>query len=312
MDKIINNVIGKKVLIIGDIMLDSYVWGDVKRISPEAPVPILNKKDEAYKLGGASNVALNIKALQGEPTIISIIGDDDSGKKMKELLFENNITNFLITTPKPTTEKKRLLSGNHHLLRIDTEDTTYINSFYENELYQVIANEIPNTAVIILSDYNKGVLTERLIKAIIDLAKENNKPVIVDPKVKNFFNYKGVDVFKPNLKEINDAFKNEKDDNYKDVTKLLKNVIGAKNIMVTLSEKGIYMLGEYTDHEVSGINVELADTCGAGDTVVSVLALFYGEIDNDKLLEVCNIAGSMVCEHVGVVQITLDKLKKRF
>ncbi len=298
-----NNIIGKKVLIIGDIMLDSYIWGDVKRISPEAPVPILNKQSEICKLGGAANVALNIKTLQGEPYIISIIGDDISGTTLK---------NHLITTTKPTTEKKRVMSGNNHLLRIDVEDTTYISSKEEQEIYQVVQEQILNCSVVIFSDYNKGVLTERLIKEIIVLAKEYNKPIIVDPKNKNFFAYKGVDVFKPNLKEINEAFKNESVTEYENVSKLLKNVIQAKNIMVTMSENGIYMLGDNQQTwNVSGIKVELADPCGAGDTVAAVLALFYNEIDNDKLLTICNIAGSMVCEHVGVVQIKLEELQKR-
>ncbi|MFM2394898.1 MAG: ADP-heptose synthase, partial [Bacteroidota bacterium] len=134
----IDKIIGKKVLIIGDIMLDSYIWGDVKRISPEAPVPILNKNSEVCKLGGAANVALNIKTLKGEPYIISIIGDDAAGTTLKNILVENNIQNHLITTTKPTTEKKRVMSGNNHLLRIDVEDTTYISPKEENEIYQVV------------------------------------------------------------------------------------------------------------------------------------------------------------------------------
>lgn len=306
----IKEIVNKKVLIIGDIMLDSYVWGDVKRISPEAPVPILNKNTEVNKLGGAANVALNIKTLKGRPYIISTIGKDIAGKTLKNLLDENNISHFLVETNKPTTEKKRIMSGNNHLLRIDNEDTSYISSKEEQEIFLKVREEMLDSDVIVFSDYNKGVLTEKLIKSIIELVKEFNKPIIVDPKLKNFFSYKGVDVFKPNLKEINDAFKNERGDNYKDVSRLLRNVIESKNVMVTLSERGIYMLGD-SEWEVSGNKVELADPCGAGDTVAAVLALFYNEIDNQKLLQICNIAGSMVCEHVGVVQIKLEELEKK-
>lgn len=310
MKKVLDKIKNKKVLIIGDIMLDSYVYGDVNRISPEAPVPILHNKKEEHKLGGAANVALNIKTLEATPTILSIIGKDVAGEKIKKLLEENNIINFLIETLKPTTEKKRLISGNTHLLRIDTEDTSYIDTQTESSLYYIAEKEILKNDVIIFSDYNKGVLTEKLIKFIIDFSKENNKVIIVDPKIKNFFSYKGVDVFKPNLKELNESF-NNKDSNYKDVSKILKNLINADNIMITLSENGIYMLGD-SEIESPSIGIEIADPCGAGDTVAAVLSLFYNEVDNETLLKLCNIAGSMVCEHVGVVQIKLEDLMNNF
>ena len=185
-----------KVLIVGDIMLDSYIYGDVNRISPEAPVPILSKTEESFKLGGAGNVALNCKALGVEPTIISYIGDDSYGKKISELLENSNIKYYMISNGKPTTVKKRIISGNTHLLRIDIEDTKDIKDLRE-EVLRYYIKEIVNNDVVILSDYNKGLLTDENICHLIEIAKDNDKIVAVDPKINNFDSYEGVDLFKP-------------------------------------------------------------------------------------------------------------------
>lgn len=305
-------ILNKKILLIGDIMLDSYIKGDVNRISPEAPVMILNKKSENFKLGGAGNVALNLKSLKGNPFIISSIGNDEAGKTIQNELLNNKINNYLIITNKPTTEKKRIISGNNHLLRIDTEDINYISKEVELEIISIFEKEIYNSSVVLISDYNKGILTDFLIKELIKISKNNNVPIIVDPKNKNFFSYKEVDVFKPNLKEISDAFKNENDDNYENMCKVLKSHIKAKNIMLTLSEKGIYWLNDFKKLSIDGIEVELADTCGCGDTVLAVLAMFYNEISDEDLIKLCNLAGSMVCEHLGVIQIKLEDLKNKY
>jgi D-glycero-beta-D-manno-heptose-7-phosphate kinase len=301
-----------KVLIVGDIMLDYYIYGDVNRISPEAPVPILNRTSIDYKLGGGGNVALNCKALGAEPTIISYIGDDSYSENVRDELDRYGIKHYLIYNGKPTTVKKRVISGNTHLLRIDIEDTKNIKDYNVDILNHYI-REIKNIDVVIFSDYNKGLLTEKNISDMIRIAKEYNKIVTVDPKINNFKEYKGVDLIKPNLKELNQGLWDNElvDEDLESIINLSKINMGVESIMVTLSENGIYWNGKKSFH-VGGHKIEMSDPCGCGDTVISVASLLKAlNIDERLLVEVSNVAGSMVCEHFGVVQIENKDLLER-
>jgi rfaE bifunctional protein kinase chain/domain len=303
-----------KVLIVGDIMLDYYIYGNVDRISPEAPVPVLNRTSFDYKLGGAGNVALNCKALGAEPTIISYIGDDEYGEDIKEELDRHYINHHMISNGKPTTVKKRVISGNTHLLRIDIEDTKDIED-YNEEILRYYMKEIIETDVVILSDYNKGLLTDKNINDLIDIALDNDTVIVVDPKVNNFKEYKGVDLIKPNLKEAYEGMKIIGEDfngvGVEHLVKHMKTRLDVGSVMVTLSDKGVYWLG---DEEVSvdAHKIELADPCGCGDTVISVASILkYLGIEDKLLVEISNIAGSMVCEHFGVVQVENEELLER-
>jgi len=312
LNDIFNKFQDVNILIVGDIMLDSYIYGSVNRISPEAPVPILSKTEESFKLGGAGNVALNCKALGANPTIISYIGDDNYGEVVSKLLDESCIKSYMISNGKPTTVKKRIISGNTHLLRIDIEDTKDIIDLREDVMKYFIS-EISNNDVVILSDYNKGLLTHENISNLIDIAKDNNKIVVVDPKINNFKEYRGVDLIKPNLKELHQGLWNNEliNEELDSVIKLSKVQMDVDSIMVTLSDKGIYWNGN-EEFKVDSHKIELADPCGCGDTVISVASILkYLNIGEKLMVEISNVAGSMVCEHFGVVQVSNDELLER-
>jgi D-glycero-beta-D-manno-heptose-7-phosphate kinase len=308
-----------KVGVIGDVMLDSYLWGKVDRISPEAPVPIIALEKREYRIGGAGNVALNIASLGAQVSMLSIIGDDGDGKQLKQLLEQHSIkTDFLLTSPKRiTTNKTRIISRNQQMMRVDNE--TIADLGYEDEnrlilaLQNFIAQEKPD--VLILEDYNKGVLTELVIKKTVDLCRHNNIITAVDPKRKNFFAYTGVDIFKPNLKEVKDALNiiatGTDVEALNDIHQKLQEELHHRISFITLSEKGVF----YKDADESKIIPShirnIADVSGAGDTVIATAALIYAATKNTALMAaVSNIAGGLVCEEVGTAAINKQRLLK--
>jgi len=308
-----------KVGVIGDVMMDSYLWGKVERISPEAPVPIITLEKKEQRIGGAANVALNIASLGASVSMLSVAGDDDDGKQLRQLLNEKNIkTDFLLSSTKRiTTNKTRIISRNQQMMRVDSETTADLGYEDENRLILAlqtfIAQEKPN--VIILEDYNKGVLTELVIKKTIDLCKNNGIITAVDPKRKNFFAYKGVDIFKPNLKEVKDALNILASGTdvgaLDDIHEKLKAQLHHQISFITLSEKGVfYKNGEESAILPSHIR-NIADVSGAGDTVIATAALVYAATKNTNLMAaVSNIAGGLVCEEVGTAAINKELLLK--
>ncbi len=311
-DKIFNSFKSKKILIVGDLMIDSYRWGHVERQSPEAPVPIVNLEKKEDRLGGAGNVALNIKALGAKPILCSVIGKDFSGNKMLELLRQENLcTNgIIIDETRKTTTKTRIIN-NEHLLRIDDEDLFDIKD--EQNLLDLIYSKIDDVDIIILQDYNKGVLTENLITNIIKKANQKKIPIIVDPKKKNFKKYKNCTLFKPNLKETVEAL-NFKIDDLNDITKAakkLKEIIKCDIVLITLSENGICVDFNNKFIHTKALQRNIVDISGAGDTVLAVASLCYSiNMNIDDLCKLCNISGGLVCEKVGVVTINKKELIK--
>ena len=305
------------ILIIGDVMIDAYLWGKVDRISPEAPVPIVSVHKKESRLGGAANVALNIKALNAQPIICSIIGDDIEGEEFISLLAKENISSVGIVKihQRQTTVKTRVIGHNQQILRIDAETDLEISPS-ETDLVLVKFHQIlADTKIhaIIFEDYDKGLITHQLIDAVITIAKEKKIPVIVDPKKRNFLAYKNVDVFKPNLKELKEGLKIDFDPkNFTDLqnaVSLLKDKIKAKNIIVTLSELGIYALNDVKDQLTPAHIRNVADVSGAGDTVISVLATCIAAgADIFTAAKLGNLAGGLVCEKVGVVPVNKDLL----
>jgi rfaE bifunctional protein kinase chain/domain len=306
-----------KVGVIGDVMLDTYIWGHVERISPEAPVPIVSLDQKEYRIGGAANVALNIASLGASVSMLSVMGADEEGKQLKQLLSDKNIqTDFLLSSSKRiTTSKTRIISRNQQMMRLDHEVTN--NLGYEDEnrlilaLQNFIAQEKPN--IIILEDYNKGVLTELVIRKTIDLCKRNGIATAVDPKRKNFFVYTGVDIFKPNLKEVKEAFNmisNNADlESLRDLHKQLQEKLHHHTSFITLSDKGVFYENEHESSIIPSHFRNIADVSGAGDTVIATAALVYAATNNIELMAaVSNIAGGLVCEEVGTVAINKDKL----
>jgi D-glycero-beta-D-manno-heptose-7-phosphate kinase len=305
---------GKRIAIIGDMMLDCYFWGEVKRISPEAPVPVVEVGNEFYRFGGAANVALNILKLGGIPVPIGVIGYDSYGTTFTALVKENKIISegLLIDDTRPTTAKTRVIAHNQHIVRIDKECKDYINARMEEKILGFIKDNISSFDAVIFQDYNKGVLTPVLIRNIVKEAHARNILVTVDPKFSNFFEYKDVTVFKPNRKEAEDVMgtkiRNEEDLSAAGFTILEK--LNAKYVLLTLGEEGIAVFEK--DQPVRRMPTKarkVADVSGAGDTVISTLTMaLTAGADIVEASYLANYAGGIVCEDVGIVPIDSDKL----
>lgn len=306
----------KRVLIIGDAMIDAYMWGDINRMSPEAPVPIVKIDKRESRLGGAANVALNIQSLGATPILFSAIGDDHYADLFIELMNEQKLSceGIQKISNRRTTVKTRIISNNKHVLRVDEE---YTNPIQDESLLNQLEKMIQEQSfdVIIFQDYNKGLLTKTVIQKAIKAAKNKGIPTIVDPKKENFFSYQSVDIFKPNLKEIKEGLNLDFDETskaelFKHVNEL-RNKINAEGILLTLSEKGIYFQKENAVYRKKAHKRNIIDVSGAGDTVVSVAALALAcDIEDDFLMRIANLAGGLVCEKVGVVPIQREDLLK--
>ncbi|MBI5404367.1 MAG: D-glycero-beta-D-manno-heptose-7-phosphate kinase [Ignavibacteriae bacterium] len=319
-DKIFSKASGRKICIIGDIMLDRYLIGDVTRISPEAPVQVFDIKKTEPKLGGAANVSLNIKTLHSEPVLIGLIGKDAEGEIIKTVMKgQNQSTECLIEDAnRPTTCKTRVIASSHHLLRIDSESKEEIGKSTEKKILGILDEHSDNIGIIVLQDYNKGLLTKSLIKKIINFAGRNKIKVLVDPKFENFMEYKNVFVFKPNRKELEDALgkkaKNESELEKNAVE--LFNKIKCTNLVLTLGEHGMKILrkekGKIKIHTTKTHARKVSDVSGAGDTVISTIAVMLaGGASIIDAVEVANIAAGIVVEEVGIVPIVKKNLVNR-
>lgn len=307
------------ILIIGDVMLDAYLWGKVERISPEAPVPIVNVDKKESRLGGAANVALNIKALGAKPIVCSIIGDDIEGSELINLFNVEHITSDYIIkiNNRKTTVKTRVIAQNQQVLRIDAETETEISENESDSVLDKFSQILDNNQIdaIIFQDYDKGLITPYLIVEVSKSAKAKNIPIIVDPKKRNFLAYHKVDVFKPNLKELKEGLKVNFDaknpDELKKNVQLLRNKIEAKGILLTLSELGVYAMDNEKDSLTPAHIRSIADVSGAGDTVISVVAVCIASgLSIFEAAKLGNLAGGLVCEEVGVVPINKALLLK--
>jgi len=313
-EKIFEDFTKLNVLIIGDVMLDSYIWGAVERISPEAPVPIINVHKKDFRLGGAANVALNILALGAKPILCALIGEDEDGKKLLQRLDDKNISKEGIVTSRyrPTTVKTRIIASHQHIVRVDEESDKVINSEEEQLLLEKIEKLLPQCQAIVFEDYDKGVLNASLIEKTVALAKKNNIPTVVDPKKRNFLSYRGVTLFKPNLKELREGLKIEVDaknqDQIEKAVAALKEKLNAEGVMVTLSEHGVYIDIHNQKVKIPAHPREIADVSGAGDTVVSIAALCVAlKLSPAIVGALSNLGGGLVCQHVGVVPIDREE-----
>lgn len=310
---IFNSFNGKKVLVIGDAMIDTYMWGSINRMSPEAPVPVVDIEKYEIRLGGAANCALNIKALGAEPILCSVVGKDINGNQFQRLMKEANLSNkgIILSDTRKTTVKTRVISEGKHQIRIDKEDTHPLQ--IEEEFFKIIHQLFENTEVVILQDYNKGVLTKKNIAKIISEAKKRGIPTIVDPKKDNFLEYKDCDIFKPNLKEIKEGMEidfNEKiDSELKNATHKLKQELNAKGILLTLSSDGICINSDEGFVHTAAYGGSVVDVSGAGDTVISVAALLLSEgVSFKNISKISCLSGGIVCQKVGVVPIDKEEL----
>lgn len=301
-------------------MVDSYLWGSVSRISPEAPVPVVKITGMDNRLGGAANVALNVKAMGATPILCSVVGVDKEGELFLNLLKEQKLSfkGILKSRNRITTTKTRIIGHNHQMLRVDQETEQDISRHETEQLLHIIFYLLKNEKVnvVIFEDYDKGLITSHLINKVVAEAKKKKIPVVVDPKRKNFKNYKNVSLFKPNLKELRDGLKMDLDFNNKKIfEKTISNFREEQNIdsvIVTLSEHGLYVnSGEGKKLVPPRLIRNIADVSGAGDTVVSVAALCLAAgLDPVELAGITNLAGGQVCEKVGVVPVNKKQLFK--
>ena len=306
-----------KIGVIGDVMLDTYIWGKVDRISPEAPVPIVSLDHKEQRIGGAGNVALNCASLGARVFLLGVTGNDDEANELEQLLKGNVIdtTGLVKSTKRTTTNKTRIISRNQQMLRFDAEITNDLDKEDETVLLekisQFIEHEDPN--ILIFEDYNKGVLTEKVIEEAIELCRASGVITAVDPKRKNFFHYKGVDIFKPNMKEVQDGlhllFETADIYELRNIHEQLQKLLQHKVSLITLSDKGIFYQQLQNAAIIPSHLRNVADVSGAGDTVIAVAAMVYAATKNAHLMaEIANIAGGLVVEEVGTAAVDKEKL----
>jgi rfaE bifunctional protein kinase chain/domain len=316
LDIILSGFSTKKILVVGDIMLDHYIWGTVERISPEAPVPVLDVQKEDFRLGGAANVALSLKALGAQVYLCGTIGNDETGIKVKELLNQQEIHSDALIEDKQrhTTRKTRIGAVNQQIVRIDHEDRIDLPAKIEQQVISKIKSVLPMVDAVIIEDYNKGLLTESIIKETIAEAGKLNKIICVDPKQKNFFLYHKVDVFKPNFAEMQKnlglIFDNEEE--FDRQARQLQSRLLCLNLVITRGEKGLYVYAEDGKiYRVPSYAREVYDVSGAGDTVISALALALCEgCDIETAALIANHAAGIVCGKKGTASATIDEIRK--
>jgi len=308
-EELFNGFQNKRIAVIGDLMIDRYFWGNVERISPEAPVPIIEVTEESNRLGGAANVANNIASLGGIPIMVGVVGSDEGSKILKRLVEERGFPTCGIVedASRPTTIKSRVIAHDHHIVRIDQEVKTDISDATQKKILELLDDHFKDIDGIILEDYNKGVLTKQLVSDIIEQARRASKIVTVDPKYNNFFEYRNVSVFKPNKKEAEEALGKRlaSMEDYKAAAEEILHKLNAENVLLTLGDMGmiLYEQGGASSH-VATTARKVADVSGAGDTVISTLTMTLlagGTIREAATL--ANIAGGIVCGEVGIVPI---------
>jgi D-glycero-beta-D-manno-heptose-7-phosphate kinase len=304
----------KFIAIIGDVMLDRYIWGSVHRISPEAPVPVVDVERESNHLGGAANVALNIRSLGAIPVLFGTVGEDANANDLRRIFAEEQImTDFLVAdADRPTTVKTRIIAGSQHMVRIDFEKRARISEETERRLLDRLETHCSSLRVIILQDYNKGVLGADLIPRVLELAAAHDIPVLVDPKQANFFEYRNVAVFKPNRKETEDALgmSLQTEEDFHEGARRLQERVQCDNLLLTLGEHGMLLLQrDGTATRIPTRARKVADVSGAGDTVIATLASMLAA--GASVLEaahLANLAGGLVCEEVGIVPVQRERL----
>lgn len=305
-----------RILVIGDVMLDSYVWGKVERISPEAPVPVVNVHQREYRLGGAGNVLLNVQSLGAQAIICTVIGNDGPGDLLEKSLREKglNCEGLIRSDERITTIKERIIAGSQQVVRIDTETDKPISQLESARLIATAKELIPSCQVVIFEDYDKGVLTSDNIAEITAFANAHQVPTVVDPKKRNFLAYHNTTLFKPNLKELREGLKIDFNvDNQEELqatVQTLKTTLNIKGALITLSERGVFIDFDGEVHQLPAHIRQIADVSGAGDTVISIAACCVAlGLSPQTIAGISNLGGGLVCECVGVVPINKEILR---
>jgi rfaE bifunctional protein kinase chain/domain len=303
----------KRIAVIGDVMLDHYYVGSVSRISPEAPVPVVELERQTWRLGGAANVAHNLRMLGAHVVLCGVVGDDSGGAQIRELAVQHGIEPSGIVTDRtrPTTIKSRIIGNNQQLLRLDHEQRSPIGSDVLEQILAVL-DATPQLAAVIFEDYNKGVLHQRSIPQLVEWAQEHSIPILVDPKLENFFAYRGATLFKPNQKEASYALGTplESHDDILRAGRMLLERLQARNVLITLGSRGMMLLDSSNRWwQIPSVARHVADVSGAGDTVIAtVTAMMVAGAPILEAAAIANIAASVVCGEPGVVPITTASL----
>lgn len=305
------------VLIIGDVMLDAYVFGKVERISPEAPVPVVVAQHREFRLGGAGNVVMNVQSLGANPIICSVIGNDGYGRELLHILNEKGLSTegIVQSDSRITTVKERIIAGSQQVVRVDTETDAYLNPSEREALLTRVRELLHRCDVIIFQDYDKGVLSKDIIADMIELANFHEIPTVVDPKKRNFLHYHHASLFKPNLKELKEGLNinfNVKNPVELEATATqLKDELQLGGTLITLSERGVYIDFQDEKHHLPAHIRQIADVSGAGDTVISIAACCVAlKLSPQLIAGLSNLGGGLVCESVGVVPIDKQKLQE--
>jgi rfaE bifunctional protein kinase chain/domain len=317
--KIFDSFTSRKILVIGDVMVDSYLWGKVERISPEAPVPIISCQRKEIRLGGAANVALNLQSLGAIPVLCGVIGNNDSGTLFLKLMQDSHLENhgIYIVKDRPTTVKTRIIGGDQQLIRVDEETDKTLSCEEETAFIEHILKRFKKYSfdAVIFQDYDKGAITPEIIKQIISIAGSRKIPVLVDPKRRNFSNYSNATLFKPNFKEFCEGLKTDlQKSNVQGIFEAGKTFQEKNNIhylMITLSEKGIFISNGKQFSYLPAHVRDIADVSGAGDTVIGVASLCLANgMSQAEIAAISNLAGGLVCEKVGVAPIDKKRLEE--
>lgn len=312
--QLLDNFIGRRIAIIGDVMLDRYYRGTVSRISPEAPVPIVDIDEEIEYPGGAANVAYNLVMLGASPLLLGVVGNDGSGLQLRELLGGLGIgDNGILNDPvRPTTVKTRVIASSQHIVRVDREERREVNGKVRQALLELLEENIRQMDALILQDYNKGVITRELIPQVVRLARQNDVPIYVDPKFNNFFEYQGITVLKPNRKEAEDALQRRlrtEDERQEGVQELLQR-LGCEYVILTLGSEGMMLAHRHDEPVLVPTKaIQVADVSGAGDTVIATLATACAAgASMREAVVIANHAAGIVCEQVGTVPVRHEQL----
>jgi len=315
LQELFNGFHGKKIAVIGDLMIDRYYWGTVHRVSPEAPVPVVEIDSESIRLGGAANVAHNIQALGGAPLLIGLTGNDHPGTLLLDLLAQQGLSadGVIVDPSRPTTIKTRVIAHQQHVVRIDNESKAGCSAEHRKKLLDVLRSNIGSLQGVIIEDYNKGVVTREVIAGVVEIARAASVPVTVDPKFNNFFEYKHVTVFKPNRREVEEVLggKLKGAEDVERAGRRLQEALGAENVLLTRGEDGMSLFesgGRITHIKSTATHVQ--DVSGAGDTVISTLTMAL--VAGASILEaavLANCAGGIVVGEVGIVPVQPADLK---
>lgn len=311
--EIVERFAGRKVMVLGDVMLDHYIWGKVERISQEAPVPVLEASDEEYRLGGAANVAYNLRHLGAEVVLVGIHGVDEAATSLRQILDKAGISTagLVATEGRRTTLKTRISSRGQQIVRVDHEDSSLVDESLTAKLIALLKTLLPGCEALIIEDYDKGLLTPELILAAIQMCKKEGIPVAVDPKLRHFFHYRDVDIFKPNYSELQNSLGQvfATEDDYLAAASNLRQKLQAKYLVITRGAKGMNIFSEEPVRHLPTVAKEVFDVSGAGDTVISVLTLAWiCGASIDMAVTLANHAAGVVCGKRGTAVASVKEI----